>query len=91
MTITNEPNFNVVLRSLQCGLDVKLPDGQTYTVQDDELGIIVKNLTTGEELFAKIDHSLNYLISQANKMKDSEVYGLIFAMGMKKFNDSKRG
>jgi hypothetical protein len=86
-----EPKFNTVLRALQFGLDVKLPDGQTYIMQDDELGVVEKNITTGEELFAKVDHSLNHLIDQANKMKDSEVYGLVFAMGMRKYQKDLRG
>lgn len=82
MKSKQKPAIEIVLRALNLGLQVKLLDGYTYLMQDDEIGILLTNETTGEELFGVCDMSLNYFLKQVNSMSYEALTLLSFSSAL---------
>jgi hypothetical protein len=97
--------YEIILRAMQQGQEIKLPDGYTYAMVEGEVCIVLKcyygrscNLDEQDEpdgiRYCHSDMSLNYFLAQCNEMGDEEVAGIAANTAltrMKRDNLQRRG
>jgi hypothetical protein len=84
-----KPAIEIVLSALNAGIEVSFPDGKVFLIQDDEIGVPLKNLTTGEDLFGVCALPFNYFLRQANLMSGDDLFLLSCNTALRKKTEER--
>lgn len=99
-TPKRRPNHDIVLRALDVGVEVTLPNGYTYEMFEDQLHFQMKVWLNGrsptrdnepdEIRLCVADMTMNYFMKQCDLMSEEDIIGLAAATALRKINRKDR-